>query len=191
MNERRASGWIALLPWSLCACVSAAATEVPGLYGDAVPTGDESGASGAGSPASLYAWDGSVVEGPASGQVSQQATPGHGLEPTIEGRMHILELYQAVLDERDALAAEVKALTAALEKSEADLDQGRSASAELETKLAAAERAKDALLEQNLELSGRLTTAQIRRLEAEKLLLETRIAWQREKSPERLPVEEH
>jgi hypothetical protein len=38
-------------------------------------------------------------------------------------------------------------------------------------------------LQQNLELSGRLTTAQIRRLEAEKLLLETRIAWQKEKAP--------
>ncbi|HVS09105.1 MAG TPA: hypothetical protein VMS76_04455, partial [Planctomycetota bacterium] len=35
---------------------------------------------------------------------------------------------------------------------------------------------EQALLEENLELAGRLTTAQIRRLQAEKLLLETKIA---------------
>ncbi len=135
----------------------------------------------------LLAWDGGVVQGPRPGQVSDQGTPAHGLEPTIEGRMHILELYQAVLDERDSLALEVKALTAALEKSETGLGETRRASSELETRMAALEEAKEALLRQNQELAARLTTAQIRRLEAEKLLLETRIAWQREKGEPQAP----
>lgn len=104
--------------------------------------------------------------------------------------MHILELYQAVLDERDSLALEVKALTAALEKSETGLGEARRSSSELETRIAALEEAKEALLRQNQELAARLTTAQIRRLEAEKLLLETRIAWQRQRGEKEAPREE-
>ena len=178
MNGRLARV-VALLPWFLCACASSATTELPERDA-AFPAGEAGTHAPQGDPASIYGWDGSVVS---PGQVSQRADPGHGLEPTIEGRMHILELYQTVLDERDALAAEVQALTKALERTEADLASVRGEKAGLETRLSAEERAKESLLQQNLELSGRLTTAQIRRLEAEKLLLETRIAWQKEKAP--------
>jgi hypothetical protein len=179
MKRDRIARSLALLPWILCACTSPAASEVPGLFGSGFPGQDGEKRT----PAALYGWDGSVVEGQAPGQVTQRSNPGHGLEPTLEGRMHILELYQSVLDERDALASEVQALTKSLEKTDVDLSAARARAAELETKLASEVRARDELQRQNLELSGRLTTAQIRRLEAEKLLLETRIAWQKEKNP--------
>lgn len=179
MNGRLARV-LALLPWLLCACTSSPTTETPGRA--AFPAGEGDSQAPPADP-TLYGWDGSVAAGGVPGQVNQRANPGHGLEPTIEGRMHILELYQAVLDERDALATEVQALTKALERTEADLVAVRGEKAELETRVSAEERAKEGLLQQNLELSGRLTTAQIRRLEAEKLLLETRIAWQKEKTP--------
>ena len=178
--KKRLARVLALLPWCLSACASSPTTETPGR--GAFPASESEAHAPQGDP-TLYGWDGSVAAGETPGQVSQRANPGHGLEPTIEGRMHILELYQTVLDERDALASEVQALTKALERTEGDLAAVRGEKAELETRLAAEERAKQGLLQQNVELSGRLTTAQIRRLEAEKLLLETRIAWQKEKAP--------
>ena len=96
--------------------------------------------------------------------------------------MHILNLYQEVLDERDSLLAEVERLGSALQTSEAERNMVRASEAEIGTRIAALEEAKRSLLEQNQDLAARLTTAQIRRLESEKLLLETQIAWHRDRA---------
>ena len=130
----------------------------------------------------LLSWDGGVVDGAPQGELRSGTSGAHGLQPTTEGRMHILELYQDVLDERDALRMEVEALTAALERAQSNLKGTNESSVELEARLAAYEEGNRALREENREMAARLTTAQIRRLESEKLLLETRIAMHREES---------
>jgi chromosome segregation ATPase len=149
----------------LCACASSskAAKVVP-----AAPRAETS----ASEAAVLYARDGSVV----SGAGPESAAPNHGAEPRGESRMQMLDLYQRVASEKDALAKELRELDRALAESRAaqdaltrERDEQRARTAALEAELAKSDEDKN-------ELAARLTTAQIRRLEAEKLLLETRLA---------------
>ena len=133
--------------------------------------------------APLHSWDGGVVDAPALGTVDTvMEPPARGLEPSVEGRMHIIELYQTVLDERDMLRDEVDALRAALARSQDDFERARGSVAEMDTRVGALEEGNRVLAEENRELTSRLATAQVRRLEAEKLLLETQIAWHRERA---------
>ena len=111
----------------------------------------------------------------------QNPAPTHGIEPTIEGKMYLIELYQQVLDERDALLAEVQDLSAILERTQVRLEDTSLRATELEGHVQSLEQGKRALMGQNQDMASRLTTAQIRRLEAEKLLLETRVSWHRER----------
>lgn len=119
----------------------------------------------------LFARDGGVVDATA-----EPYQPHHGPEPTGTGRMYLLELYQQAIDDRDALELEMKAVDAALQRTQGALDEALAqvAAMEVEVQRLSAEHAD--LQAENLDLAGRLTTAQIRRLEAEKLLLEARIA---------------
>lgn len=131
---------------------------------------------------SLYDWSGGVVDSPQEGQIKTvQGAGNHGLEESVEGRMHIIELYQSVLDERDQLLTEVEALQAALETSRDQLLAERGTTEEQKLRLAALEEANRGLDEENRGMAGRLAKAQIRRLESEKLLLETQIAWHRDR----------
>ena len=123
----------------------------------------------------LLGWDGGVVDGATQGSVAQEGEPVRGLEPSATGRMHIIELYQRVLDERDALTAEVDSVNRSLDETNAALAAERTKSADLEVRLAALEESHRRSMEENRELAARLATSQIRRLEAEKLLLETRL----------------
>jgi len=128
-------------------------------------------------PPRLYARDGTVVAGPedASALGPQRREVGDG----ASGRMVLLELYQNVIEERDALSLEVAALRAELAKAQ---DARRAAEAEALAQTSQVEVLtveRDRLVAESLELAGRLTTAQIRRLQAEKLLLEHKIAQQR------------
>ncbi len=123
----------------------------------------------------LLAWDGGVIAGAPQGVVTEESGTPRGLQSPPGGRMHIIELYQQVLDERDALAEEVESLQRALEQTGAALEEERRKSAQLELRVAGLEEGHRGLLEENRELAARLATAQIRRLEAEKLLLEARI----------------
>jgi len=123
----------------------------------------------------LYARDGSVIgQAPAPGADNRTAAPRE-LESADGGRMYILELYQKAIDERDALHGELAALRTelrsvqeALVASEADLD---AVDAQLEQLRAENTR----LVNENVDLAARLTTAQIRRLQVEKILLEIRV----------------
>lgn len=122
----------------------------------------------------LLGWDGGVVDGARAGV--REGDPGQGgIQPSSTGRMHIIELYQHVLDERDALRREVEALTAALERSQTTLAQMHEQEQRLEARVSELQEQTEALENENADLAARLTTAQIRRLEAEKVLLETRI----------------
>jgi len=123
----------------------------------------------------LYARDGSVIgQAPALGAESRTAA-ARELESADGGRMYILELYQKAIDERDALHGELAALRTelrsvqeALVASDADLD-----ATDVQIEQLRAENTR--LLNENVDLAARLTTAQIRRLQVEKILLEMRV----------------
>jgi len=124
------------------------------------------------SSAALYSRDGGVVSAPAPGELRPSTASGAPLSGGEDSRMRIIELYQQVLDERDALRREVGDLSALLEKHQAMLT-------ELDVQAQSAQRAFDAQrleLERSAgearELADRLATAQIRRLELEHQLLE-------------------
>jgi regulator of replication initiation timing len=128
-------------------------------------------------PPRLYARDGTVVAGPedVSALEPQRREVGEG----ASGRMVLLELYQNVIEERDALSLEVTALRAELEKAQAAQRAAEAEALAQTSKVEVLEVERDRLTAEGLELAGRLTTAQIRRLQAEKLLLEHKIAEQR------------
>jgi chromosome segregation ATPase len=104
----------------------------------------------------------------------------HEMQPTETGRMYILELYQQAIDERDALEQDVADLTAALrdtqdrlETRDTELAAGTARAADLDARM-------EGLLAENQDLAARLATAQIRRLEAEQALLESKLHWLRQ-----------
>lgn len=130
----------------------------------------------------LYARDGTIVVDPQSANVvaGDRPTPARrALTPSDGGRMYLLELYQNVIEERDGLSREVTSLQADLEQARAELRAALEVQEDLRQRLGALEATNTELVAENLDLAGRLTTAQIRRLQAEKLLLEHRIAAER------------
>ncbi len=140
-------------------------------------------------PAPLIGWDGSPIgastpigAGRSGGPVEVQL-PAHDVKPSEGGRMYILELYQAVLEERDALRIELGALDAEVERQRAALEEGQGEIERLEARVAELQAGREALLAENIELAERLLTVQIGRLEAERLLLEIRIAERRRTPP--------
>lgn len=127
----------------------------------------------------LYAWDGGIVDGAPQGRVMTQGGTPRGVESPPAGRGHIIELYQQVLDERDALAEEVENLRKLLGETTLALETKTSDSMNLAARVAALEAAHKELMVDNQSIAARLVQAQIRRLEAEKLLLEAHIQVER------------
>ena len=123
--------------------------------------------------APLLGWNGEVVEDPANRPT--QSPPRHGIEPEGGGRMRIIELYQTVLDERDALRDELETVTAALEGAQRSMIDMEEQTKVMQQRILELESASQTMQAENIDLAARLTTAQIRRLEAEKMLLENRI----------------
>lgn len=128
----------------------------------------------------LYARDGSVVDATA-GAEQEGAAPARRDVGAESGRMHLLELYQRVIDERDDLSREVHALRADLEAQTSALGQSQGRANGLEARVQELQTQVERLGAENQDLAARLTTAQIRRLQAERLLLEHRLAMQRER----------
>jgi hypothetical protein len=118
----------------------------------------------------LYARDGSIV-------TPQGVAPGAGLprrevQGAEDSRSKILELYQRVVEERDKLTLELTARDAEISQIRKTLELEVARSNEFEARVRTAEQTTAELCSQNLELAARLTTAQIRGLEAEKRWLE-------------------
>jgi len=117
-----------------------------------------------------------VVEPANPGEVTWSSWPTHESDAEPQGsRMFLLERYQEVVDERDAMAREIMGMNAMIETKNGQL-------AKLETNLSAAnttcadrETEISRLMAENTALAERLTTAQIARLEAERILLEESI----------------
>lgn len=170
MSQRLASIPLTCLAL-LASCAQIPVVETPGAMG---PQSDPRAEAWQGSR--LYARDGSVVgQAPAAAPQDARTAAPRELDSTDGGRMYILELYQKAIDERDALHGELEGLRSqmrsvqeALIASEADLDD-----ADVQIEQLQAENKR--LLAENIELASRLTTAQIRRLQVEKILLELRI----------------
>jgi hypothetical protein len=174
----RARALLAAFACGLGACAGlsgcAGADVASGAAREGTPAFDVSawGKPEAPSSAALYSRDGGVVSAPAPGELRASTASGAPLSGGDDSRMRIIELYQQVLDERDALRSEAGDLRALLEKHQALL-------ADLDAQLQLAQRASDAQraeLERSAsearELADRLATAQIRRLELEHQLLE-------------------
>jgi hypothetical protein len=146
------------------------------------PNGWSTGAADTGS--ALYGWDGAPVgggpvSGPTPGAVQvQEGGLSHGLEGAGGGsRLVLLELYSAAVEEREQLALEVDAQNSALEQAERRFAEVQARMAELQNAYDTLSAAKSAVEEERRALAARLTTAQIRRLEAEKAYLEAAIEW--------------
>jgi hypothetical protein len=135
-------------------------------------------ASGSSQEPKLYARDGSLVGAQPAGTVA--VTPNVGQSSSEDGsRWTLLEQYQSAIEEKEGLEIEVQGLTAALDDAEqnelamaTELEQLRQYAAQCEEKIKTLEA-------EGVELASRLTTAQIRRLQSEKLLLEAKLDWKR------------
>ena len=138
-----------------------------------------------GSDPVLYARDGSPV---AVGQPETLSSVPPGIETRDVqqedgSRVYLLELYQQAVDERDQLMLELSRQEMAIDELEAQRDTLRNEVDDLSARLRKIEGDNEKLTEESFELAERLTTAQIRRLEAEKVLLEATIEWEaREKA---------
>ena len=117
-----------------------------------------------------------VIEPASPGEVTWSSWPTHESDAESQGsRMFLLERYQEVVDERDSLAREVMGLNATIDTLsakitalETDLGQANGTAAARQTEISR-------LKGENTDLAERLTTAQIARLEAERILLEESI----------------
>lgn len=125
-------------------------------------------------PARLYARDGTVVT-PQSAPREPAPLAQREMQGSEGSRYHMLELYQQVVDERDALSGEVRRLSAEVSAARARNLLSEQRLAELEKSHVERGLELERVQADNVELAGRLTTAQIRRLQAEKLLLESRL----------------
>ena len=117
-----------------------------------------------------------VIEPASPGEVTWSSWPTHESDAEPQGsRMFLLERYQEVVDERDSMAREIMGLNAMMDNMsgkitalEVDLGAANTTCADRETEISR-------LMAENTALAERLTTAQIARLEAERILLEESI----------------
>ena len=146
------------------------------------------GSSVAGAPSGSRYGDNGAVRGDPYGSTTALDAPARELEPGGTGRPLMLQQYQAVLEERDALRIEVDALTHQLQlmqvriqELQGELQGGDLRATGLEQEVESMRRRVLEVEQQNGDLSARLVTAQIRRLEAEKDLIQVLIDNQRGK----------
>jgi len=175
------------VPFGLGACALPAVTAMPGDPPSAQVTQLNSSSSQAPAWAQkprteplLYARDGSVVGAQKPGTLAVDSTAGQSsVADEGSSRWTLLEQYQATIEKNEGLEQELKSLHQALEA-----DQVREAGlterlAGLTKELSELRTKIETLEGQNIELASRLTTAQIRRLQSEKLLLQAKLDWKR------------
>jgi hypothetical protein len=163
---------------SAAACTLPAGTAPVEEYGPEMQAGPPLADIVRDEPSTLYARDGSIVQQDGSGPIVSPVSgdaPLHDIQRTGEGRMYILELYQNVIEERDNLTLEVSALNSELNRTRTALVEADARITALEANVTSLTVERESLEAENMALAGRLTTAQIRRLQAEKILLEIRL----------------
>lgn len=177
-NANRSIGWAVLLA-SLGACAGTRSEVRPSEQN----TTSSASANETSAPV-LYARDGSVVANEPAGSITAASEPTRDVAPHAGSRMYLLDLYQKAMDEKDALAVEVKGLNSALSQEQTSLESMTKDRDTLAARVKELEAQNEHAAVENADLAARLTTAQIRRLEAEKLLLEAQIEWQRAQAEE-------
>ncbi len=189
LNFRLASALALLCVVSSCATTSGAKAPPPGTPSTESVSAQHASMKPAAqvqqppaAPAQLYARDGSVVQ-TAQNAPQEAGVADRDLAPSEGGRMYILELYQKAIDDRDALELEVRSVQSELERARQSVTRAQAEQQTAAERVAALEAENQRLLAENVELASRLTTAQIRRLQAEKLLLENRLAELRSTAP--------
>lgn len=123
----------------------------------------------------LYARDGTPVWNAGTSGPNQRNGPAGEATNQDGSRMYLLDLYQKAIDEREALSLEIKSMGATLERAQIELGAAQQAQATQAQQITSLQNELEQARSQNFELAARLVTAQIRRLEAEKMLLETKI----------------
>lgn len=126
--------------------------------------------------APLYARDGSVVAVPPRGSTRVENEPKRDIGENEGSRTTLLELYQKSMEAKNAANVQVENLQAALADQQKLAAQAAEERALLRAEITKLTQERDAARAEALDLAGRLTTAQIARLEAEKSLLEVQIA---------------
>lgn len=129
----------------------------------------------------LYARDGSVVTAQPAGTVTVTPNAGQSVADPggIDTHWTILEQYQSAINAKEQLEVENQGLTAALDQSEARELELATEVEQLRELVARNGAEIEKLKGESIELASRLTTAQIRRLQAEKLLLEAKLDWKK------------
>ncbi len=127
----------------------------------------------------LYSRDGTPVESQEPGTVAVSDNTGQVSTQQVGSRWKLLEQYQQAVTEKEDLEFEVKALGAALDQVEENSARMVRENDELRSQMALYEKRIAALENESIELAARLTTAQVRRLQSEKLLLEAKLDWKR------------
>jgi hypothetical protein len=167
---------------------AAASSQSGGAWGGEAPSGAarivEPGSTGA-ATTPRYG-DAGAVQNEPFGSTTALDAPARQLEPGGSGRPLMLQQYQEALEERDALRIEVDALTHQLElmqlritELQTELQGGDLHATGLEHEIESLRGQVAGLQADNEDLSARLVTAQIRRLEAEKDLIQVLIDNQR------------
>jgi hypothetical protein len=113
-----------------------------------------------------------VVSAAPPGAPAEVAQPSCPPRADAGSRVTVIELLQQAVEERDRLRQEVEQLRAALDKAGQLAQELEAQHISKQGVLASAEQERQRLALENSELAARLATAQIRRLEAEKSLLE-------------------
>lgn len=127
----------------------------------------------------LYDRQGNVVGEQKPGTTVVQPVAGLSSSAEDDTRWTLLEKYQSALAEKEQLTFELQAITNALRESEEREATSAATVEHLKKQLIDMNARGEALANQNLELAERLATAQIRRLQSEKLLLEAKLDWRR------------
>lgn len=125
----------------------------------------------------LYARDGSVVTQQAPGTLAVSQNTGRHSESGPGTHWTLLEQYQTVTLRNEDLEIELRGLTRELEIADEENIQATQAIEGLKVDKAKLAERIGVLEGHNVELASRLTTAQIRRLQSEKLLLEAKLDW--------------
>jgi hypothetical protein len=129
--------------------------------------------------ANLYDRQGNVVGEQKGGTMIVEPVTGQSSSNEEGTRWTLLEKYQSVLAEKEQLSFELQAITNALRESEERETTAAATVDHLKKQLIDMNGRGEALANQNMELAERLATAQIRRLQSEKLLLEAKLDWRR------------
>lgn len=138
----------------------------------------------------LYGFDGTPVGASRPGTVTETKKPlNSGVDPAPPGsRGTLLDLYTQA-------AEKLQVLTTRNEDLQMGMDRAESRAFDLEQQLKALQLAYDTLGKEkqdvdlrNLDIAGRLATAQIARLEAERALLEATLEWRRMSAENNKPL---